>query len=535
MQSNALIATGRNKDWPSMLWTYTLGEQLRQVSFSSDNETVAACSDDGSITLFDVKTGVPGMRLRGHDRAVASIAFSPDGNRLASGSVDRSVIIWDLQTGNIVGKPLTGHSSNVTSVVYSPDGRFIASRSYKGEIRIWDALSGAVIRVMEGCREWGRLAYSNDGARIACCGAEGIVIRDTQSGELLEELSDIGYIIVIAHSQGDKFLASGCENGITRVWDAKTFVVAAEHIEHANYVFSVAFSSDGESLISASNEGKMVCWNMTSGQMSGVAVQGSNILSAACSSDDHLYASGSADGSIRVWTISSLFNTDSSAVSSRLRRVACSPGGSEIASASSNGEIRIHSFSCGNLLRTLRGHTSEIKAVVYSPDGKLLASGSDDCNVRLWDAETGSELRIFEGHQRWVLSIVFLPDGKQILSSSSDATVRLWNIDDEASEGEILYIHTDTIRCLHTTRNGQLLAFGGVDGSILFMDIFTREMKELLIESDAAVSTLVFSPDDTYLASGSEDLIIRLWHVESQAVVRTFTGLTNSINSLSFS
>lgn len=166
IKSDSLIAIGRDEDWPSTLWMYTLGGGVDQIIFSPDNKSIAACSLDGNISIFDVKTGVLEMRLRGHNAAVHSIAFAPDGKRLVSGSADSAVIIWDLQTGDVVGKPLIGHFGKVTSVVYSPDGRFIASRDET--IRIWDAQSGTAIRVMQGCQSYGRLAYSPDGAKVAC-------------------------------------------------------------------------------------------------------------------------------------------------------------------------------------------------------------------------------------------------------------------------------------------------------------------------------------------------------------------------------
>lgn len=82
---------------------YALGGDVWQVIFSVDNKTIAACSGDGTITIFDAKTGVVEMKLQGHDGAVWAVAFSPNGKQLVSGSADRSVIMWDLQTGDTVG------------------------------------------------------------------------------------------------------------------------------------------------------------------------------------------------------------------------------------------------------------------------------------------------------------------------------------------------------------------------------------------------------------------------------------------------
>lgn len=537
MQSNALIASGRNKVWPSMLWTYILGGSVYQIVFSPNDQTVAACSGDNSITIFDAKTGVLEMRLRGHTAGVCTISFSPDGKRLASGSADESVIIWDSQSGEIVGKPLTGHSDTVTSVAYSPDGRFIASRSQDGEIRIWDAQSRAAVRVMVGCRGWGRLAYSHDGTKIACCGEEGIVVRDAVNGELLNKLSDIGYVDSVTYSQDGKYLASGGPDEEVHVRDATNLALVAKLKGHRSYVYSVIFTSDGTTLLSASNEGKMICWKISSFQMNGAALQESSLQSAACSSDYQLYASGSVDGSMRIWAASSHFNIgpSSESVNNRLKQVTCSPGGNAIASASSSGEICIHSFHSGCLLRVLRGHTNEVITVAFSPDGTLLASGSSDCTLRIWDVETGSELRRFNGHTGLISSVGFLPDGKQIFSSSLDRKIRLWNIGDEATGGELIHSHTSEIWSMRTSQNGGLLAFGDEDGRIQFVRISTRDMKKLQFEPRTRVRALDFSPDETHLASGSEDFIIRLWYLETKAIVRVFESYTSFVLSISFS
>ena len=74
--------------------------------------------------------------LEGHGDAVNSVCFSPDGCRLASGSNDETVRLWDVETGVCV-KTLEGHGDWVFSVCFSPDGRRLASGSDDSTVRLW--------------------------------------------------------------------------------------------------------------------------------------------------------------------------------------------------------------------------------------------------------------------------------------------------------------------------------------------------------------------------------------------------------------
>jgi len=80
---------------------HTLG--VYAVAFSPDGKTLASGSgwiEPEEVKLWDVATGKTLATIKGKpDDVVSTVAFSPDGKTLASGSWNGTVKLWDMKTG----------------------------------------------------------------------------------------------------------------------------------------------------------------------------------------------------------------------------------------------------------------------------------------------------------------------------------------------------------------------------------------------------------------------------------------------------
>jgi WD40 repeat protein len=73
------------------------------MTFSPDGKRLAGTSwNENTVKVFDARTALETLTLKGHTSPVRSVAYSPDGKRLASASEDKTVKVWDAQTGQIV-------------------------------------------------------------------------------------------------------------------------------------------------------------------------------------------------------------------------------------------------------------------------------------------------------------------------------------------------------------------------------------------------------------------------------------------------
>ncbi|MDW7973025.1 MAG: caspase family protein [Thermodesulfovibrio sp.] len=455
----------------------------------------------------------------GHSKDVTSVFFSPDGKYIASGSRDKTVKLWEVSSGKNI-RTFIGHSDYIYSVAFSPDGKYIASGSHDTTIKLWEVSSGKNIRTFIGhSGNVSSIAFSPDGKYIASgSGDKTIKLWEVSSGKNIRTfIGHSDYISSIAFSPDGKYIASGCQDSTIKIWEISSGKQMRIFIGHSYHVSSVAFSPDGRFIASGSLDETVKLWEVSSGMEIRTFKGHSWVKSVAFSPDGRFIASGSGDKTIKLWEVSSgknirTFKGHSGDVSS----VAFSPDGRYIASGSMDNTVKLWEVSSGKRINIFKGNSIFVTSVVFSPDGNYIASGGDDNTVKLWEVSSGKNIRIFKGHNKYVTSLAFFPDGRYLASGSEDNTVKLW----EVSSGKNIRTFKDN----------------GVRGKTEYIIIEVSSEREKIFEGrNRGVTSIAFSPDGRYIASGSHDTTIKLWEVSSGKKMKTFKGHSSWITSVAFS
>ena len=228
------------------------------LAISSDAKWLACGTSTLGIQLVDLTANNKVKKLDGHAGKIKSLAFLPDNKTLISSGVDKNVFVWNVVSGE---KNLIWNDETVVqSLSVSPDGAFVAGGTKNGKIVLWDSNNWDQREVLD--REKNTpvevVCFNNAGTNLISGDIEGnINIRDTKDYKIVENLrGHSSRITDIKVSPNDKQIATASRDGTLQIWDAKDLnnqpVVLQDN---EGFIFTVAFSPDGEKLLTGSNEG----------------------------------------------------------------------------------------------------------------------------------------------------------------------------------------------------------------------------------------------------------------------------------------
>jgi hypothetical protein len=285
---------------------------------------------------------------------------------------------------------------------------------------------------------------------------------------------------------------------------------------HKGPVTSVAFSPDGQLIVSGSYDNTVRVWDVTTGAERHTIGHKDNINSVAFSPNGQFVVSGSDDKTVHMWDVTTGAERHTMhGHTSLVYSVAFSPNSQLVVSGSSDNTVRVWGVTTGTEQHTMHGHEDWVRSVAFSPNGQLVVSGSNDKTVRVWDAATGAERHTMHGHEDWVRSVAFSPNGQLVVSGSNDKTVRMWDAT-TGTEQHTMHGHEDWVRSVAFSPNGQLVVSGSNDKTVRVWDVTTGAERHTMHGHTSLVYYVAFSPNGQLIVSGSYDKTVRVWDVEAE-------------------
>lgn len=219
--------------------------------------------------------------------------------------------------------------------------------------------------------------FSLDGRYVATGCNRLASIYDVETGQQVAQLQDLQindegdlYIRSVCFSPDGKYLATGAEDKIIRVWEIGTAKIIHQFTGHEQDIYSLDFARNGRLIASGSGDRTVRLWDLDTNRQVLQLLIDDGVTTVAISPDNRYVAAGSLDKSVRVWDVSGH-------IAERLE-----------------GEY---------------GHRDSVYSVAFAPSGTELVSGSLDKTIKMWELggpvvrsgapRAGRCIRTFEGHR----------------------------------------------------------------------------------------------------------------------------------------
>ena len=443
---------------------------IGSIAVSPDGKTVVSGGTwDTTIILWDVKTGKQIKRHSKYrdnlfrrlkiylDRSITlpnsnsinALAFSPDGKTFASGHRDGTLRLWEAKTGRKLSTIGDHKSIVIDGLAFSSDGKKLVSCTRTQEILLHTFQNGKhQSRYIHYVPFPHDLVFSPDGNDLFGIGyMDGKTIgrqpyihkwNVNTGGLLMSTPTPQTYQInsLASSPDGSTLLTGGWGDTIVS-WNPGTLEHSIFTRGHATAGKTLQFSPDGKILNTISGKDNLKFLDTETGAEISAPQQKSNSTKQKSKTSRHRISAEyiKKRTALRIFDIET--GTDMYHITEHKGNIwwyNFSPDRKTLATAGEDMTIRLWEVSTGKELLMIPTYSRIPVTITFSPDGKTLAGGGvydraqKSLNlIHVWEVPSGRILKTLAGHTEGVKFLRFSPDGRTLASCGGDGTILLWD------------------------------------------------------------------------------------------------------------
>jgi len=457
------------------------GPRIHSLAFDPTGPHLITGAVTGDAAIWAVPSGARIHHLREIGDPVDAVAFSPDGQLVVAGSRDGAEQVWQAGSGALQSQ-LNPRHSQILAVEFDRTSKLVLAAGANGTVVVADAVLGMPITVLEGPQNIVWVAhFDSSSRRVVGASWDGTAwVWDATSPyrrwSSPPVSDDCG--VVTSAEPDRRFIAVGCRDHATRVWDTARDQLLAElpSVSHVDGDFTSAFPAvSGAGDRAAIARGNTVeVYELPGGRLLRTIVHGAPVNAVAFASTGRDIVSGATDGSLLVTRDNGVtlalpkasggidaaeFLPDGRVVAADAQRRLRFYDRDGTVQADLEIPMRVMSLRIeGTRLVTvpiytnnaapplvldverhrviaqLEGHVGGVFSARWVARDQILTTGGDG-TARLWDGSTGQLRQSYQGGSRFLADATLAPDGL-VVAGGADGLLRFW----DAASGRLLWV-----------------------------------------------------------------------------------------------
>uniref|UniRef100_A0A8C1W8Q0 Transducin beta like 3 n=1 Tax=Cyprinus carpio TaxID=7962 RepID=A0A8C1W8Q0_CYPCA len=510
-----------------------------KVQISHDEQYIF-CTCGPKVNILQIDTGKIIHSIEQDDQEdITSFSLSPDDEVLVTASRALLLKQWDWKQEKCARSWRAIHNVPVASMTFDCTSTLLATGGCDGTIKLWDVVKQYCTHNLKG--------------------SSGVV-------HLVEFHPDISRL---------QLFSSSVDCGI-RIWDLRTSKCICVLESHYSAVTALAFSPDGQTLISSGRDKICSVWDLKKKAVKRTvpvyeAVEGVVLLPGTSDYSQmgvkgeglHFVTAGSK-GVLRVWDSSSarcVFTQvlpDAPALKIEegdldprsLMHLLPMPRSNRLATVTAEHNILIYQMPALTVQQQFVGYNDDVLDVKFlGKDDTHIVVATNSSQLKVFELATNS-CQILYGHTDTILSIDVFRKGSMFASCAKDNSLRLWKMD--LKSGHVRCVaqgsgHSNAVGSVACSRlKKAFLVSGSQDCTIKVWDLpdplpdvgcepvlMTARLTEKAHDKD--VNSVTISPNDKLLASGSQDRTAKLWSLADMSLLGVFRGHSRGVWCVQFS
>ncbi|RMG22576.1 MAG: hypothetical protein D6730_16180 [Bacteroidetes bacterium] len=523
------------------------------VAFAPDNQYLLTGCDDHTARLWSLK-GQEEQVFRGHKGPVKVVRFSPKGDLVLTASTDKTARLWRRSDGQLL-QTFTGHTNTIYAIDFSRGGDTVLTAGRDGRAHLYKVAPEAgetpPFRVLEGHEDMILAAsFSPDGNYVLTGSRDGNIKSWNLRNRRVRTFQTLDAAInCFAFSPNNRSILAGTDDNRIVEWDLSTGNITREYTPHDADVAFISFSPTGDTILSGSLDKNVLLWKISPAQdqkfrvLARLRGHTDFLRSGTFASNGQYILTASNDRSAKVWNLRHEEIGKLNLPAFRDSSLYLTPDEQYLLVGQASGRMLMLGMPRGDTLQLWDAHTQAVRAIAYSAASRggqsaFLVTGGKDSTAILWQLRprTSRKIATLLGHTGEITSVdtYFDEQSKQqlVLTGSADGTAILW--DEQGRALRTFSGHNGPLTRVAFSPDGFRILTAGTDRSVKVWVWASGEMEHDFSGHAKSVLDACFSPGGRYILSGSADKTARLWDLQTGREEASFKEHQGAVNKVAF-